>query len=90
MQDVQTPLWARNDTFFGVCQGLGEDLGISSNLLRLAFALALFFNPLATIVGYAAAGALVFASRRLFPRPVAAAPEPELAEAEAKAMPLAA
>jgi len=67
MQETQGNLLTRDDTFFGVCQGLGEDLGISGNWFRLAFALALFFSPLGAILGYAIAGALVFASRLLVP-----------------------
>jgi phage shock protein C len=95
MQNVQPSLFARQDTFFGVCQGLGDDLGIPSNLLRLAFALALFFNPVATIGVYVASGVLVVGSRWLFPQPrveIAAEAEPAEAEAEAEAepMPLAA
>lgn len=97
MQQVQPSLFTREDTFFGVCQGLGEDLGIPPNLLRLALALALFFNPVATIAAYVAAGVLVFLTRWLFPQPRLAAAvtvEPEEAKAEAEteaeAMPLAA
>lgn len=67
MQETQGNLLTRDDTFFGVCQGLGEDLGISGNWFRLAFALALFFSPLGAILGYAVAGLLVFASRLLAP-----------------------
>lgn len=92
MQNTQPSLFARDDTFFGVCQGLGEDLGISPNLLRLALVPALFFNPVATIGGYAAAGLLVLLSRKLFPNPrVTEAPvAAEPATVEAEVMPLAA
>ena len=93
MQNVQPSLFARDDTFFGVCQGLGEDLGISPNLLRLALAPALFFNPVATIGGYAAAGLLVLLSRKLFPNPRAGAEAPVEADAAPvteEALPLAA
>jgi phage shock protein C len=95
MQNVQPSLLAREDTFFGVCQGLGEDLGIHSNILRLGFGLALFFNPAATLVAYAAAGVVVALSRLIFPSPRPAAAfvaQPEIVEAlaEAQPMPLAA
>jgi phage shock protein C len=95
MQNVQPSLFTREDTFFGVCQGLGEDLGIHSNILRLAFALALFFNPIATLAAYVGAGMLVAGSRWLFPQPlveveVAAEAEPLQAGAEAEPLPLAA
>lgn len=69
MQNVQTSLLARDDTFFGVCQGLGEDLGFHPNFLRLAFSLLLFFNPLAAIGGYVAAGVIVLLSRLAAPIP---------------------
>jgi len=71
--DREPNLLTRDDTFFGVCQGLGEDLGISPNWFRLAFSLAVFFSPLGAVLGYAAAGVLVFASRLLIPDRRAAA-----------------
>jgi len=63
----ETNLFTRDDTFFGVCQGLGEDLGISGNWFRLALALTLFFSPVGAVVAYAVGGLLVFASRMLVP-----------------------
>ena len=63
----ETNLLTRDDTFFGVCQGLGEDLGISGNWFRLALALTLFFSPLGAVVAYAVGGLLVFTSRMLVP-----------------------
>lgn len=86
-------LFARDDTFFGVCQGLGEDLGFDPNILRLALAVPLFFNPVATIAGYAIAGVVVFAVRRLVPEPAAAFEEAVAEEAvlePAHELPLAA
>lgn len=68
-------LFARPDTFFGICEGLGEDLGIHPNFLRLALAGALFWNPLAALAIYASAGAIVLATRLLFPNPRVAAPQ---------------
>jgi phage shock protein PspC (stress-responsive transcriptional regulator) len=67
MENVQPSLFTRDDTFFGVCQGLGEDLGIKPDLLRVGLTLFLFFQPLLAIGTYLAAGAVVFASRWLFP-----------------------
>ena len=63
----QTNLLTRDDTFFGVCQGLGEDLGINPNWFRVALALALFVSPLGAVAAYAAGGVLVLASRLLVP-----------------------
>ena len=94
-----TPLPLRDDTFFGVCEGLGEDLGIPSNLLRLALSLMLFWNPAAAVATYFAAGVLVLFTRLVFPKPrIAAADEaapvqvePAVQEpAEAAPVPLAA
>jgi phage shock protein C len=60
-------LFARDDTFLGVCQGIGEDLRFNPDLLRLALAGMLFWNPLATAVTYAALGVVVLVTRLLFP-----------------------
>lgn len=70
-------LLARDDTFFGVCEGLGEDLRISANLLRLGFGLALFVNPVATVAAYLCLGVIVMTARFAFPpRDTASASEP--------------
>ena len=63
----QTNLFTRDDTFFGVCHALGEDFGFHPNWLRLAFALALFWNPLAAVGAYAAVGLVIAATRWLVP-----------------------
>ena len=84
MQNAQPSLFTRDDTFFGVCQGLGEDLGISPTWFRLAFPVLLFFYPVAALATYAAAGVVVFLTRWFFPHPVAAVPaEVEAQEVEA-------
>ena len=62
-------LFTRDDTFFGVCEGLGEDLRVPSNLFRVAFSLGFFFSPQGAVIVYAALGALVLFSRLLFPSP---------------------
>lgn len=89
MQDTNSSVLTRDDTFFGVCEAIGEDFGLNPIWLRLGFALALFFNPLASIGAYAAAGLVVAATRWLVPNPrTAASPEaigvdgPAAAEAE--------
>ena len=94
MNKVKPALPLRDDTFLGVCEGIGEDFGISGNWLRLAFAGLLFWNPLAALGGYAAAGALVLFSRLVFPKPqIASVAEPvqveQPAEEEAQAEPVA-
>lgn len=60
-------LFARDDTFIGVCQGLGEDLGFNPDWLRVALGLGLFWNPVAVIAGYHAAGLVVLVGRWAFP-----------------------
>ena len=71
-------LFARHDTFLGVCEGLGQDFGFNANWLRLAFAVALLLSPVATAAAYVGIGVVIFASRLIFPpratAPVAAAP----------------
>ena len=72
MQERQPTLFTRDDTFFGVCQALGEDFGFNPNYLRVALGVLLLFNPVAVIGGYAAAGVLVAFSRLLVREPRAA------------------
>jgi len=96
----ETNLFNRDDTFFGVCQGLGEDLGISGNWFRLGFALTLFVSPLGALAAYALAGVFVFAVRWFVPAPQAATKAAEAPaassldvardEREEQALPLAA
>lgn len=71
MQNDQPSLFARDDTFLGVCQGLGEDLGIHPNLLRLGITVPLFLFPAQTVAAYAGAGLLVLVTRLLYPVPKA-------------------
>jgi phage shock protein C len=80
MQDRQSNLFTREDTMFGVCEGLGEDLGVSPLWLRLALTGFLFLNPVAAIGTYLAAGAIVFSSRWLFPNARVAPAAAETAE----------
>jgi phage shock protein PspC (stress-responsive transcriptional regulator) len=62
-------LLTRDDTFLGVCEGLGEDLGIPSNLLRVGLAGMLFWNPLFAVAAYAGLGVIVAAARLVSPNP---------------------
>lgn len=99
MPHYQPSLLARDDTFFGVCQAIGDDFGFHANWLRVAFALALFWNPLGAVAAYAAAGILVATSRLLVREPRMPMPEPafeteaeraEAGEERQPALPLAA
>jgi phage shock protein PspC (stress-responsive transcriptional regulator) len=60
-------LLTRDDTFFGVCEALGKDLGFSPNILRVVFGVAVMWNPALVIGIYAALGVVVFATRYFFP-----------------------
>ncbi|MFN3387708.1 MAG: PspC domain-containing protein [Allosphingosinicella sp.] len=95
-------LITRDDTFFGVCEAIGEDFGFHANWLRLGLAVGLFFSPVAVIGGYFAAGILVLLSRLIAPNPAVieaeveaadvaeqpTAAEPAAAEAEAEPAPV--
>ena len=82
-----TNVLTRDDTFFGVCEALGEDLRIPPNLIRLGFAAGLFFSPLAAIGVYAVLGVFMGLLRWFVPNPrVEPAPEPTV-EATAAAAP---
>lgn len=69
--NVALPL--RSDTFLGVCEAIGQDLGINPNWLRIAFAPFIIISPWLTIGVYLALGAVVAASRWLYPREVPSA-----------------
>lgn len=62
-------LFLRNDTIFGICEGIGQDFGFNANYLRIAFCSLLYFNPVAVIGSYFALGAAVALSRWLYPAP---------------------
>ena len=84
MQNANTNLLLRDDTFFGVCQGIGEDLGFNPNILRVAFAPLLFFTWQGAIALYVGLGLLVLTTRLIAPNPKAAAKT--AAEPEAPAL----
>ena len=67
MENETTNLFRRRDTFFGICEAVGQDFGFNPLWLRLAFVAPLFFFPVETFIGYFALGAVVLLSRLLFP-----------------------
>ena len=69
MQSTQTWLIARDDTFLGVCEALGEDFGINPLWLRIGFGVSLLFNPVAVLAAYLGAGVIVLLSRLIAPNP---------------------
>jgi len=64
----QSPLPPRSDTFLGVFEAIGQDLGINPNWLRVPFAALILWNPEVIIGSYLALGAVVALSRWFFPR----------------------
>ena len=80
MQNIQQSLFMRDDTFLGVCEALGEDLGFHPNILRIALGVLLLWQPVAVVSFYLSAAVIVLASRLLFPSP-RISPAAEAAEA---------
>ncbi|MEP7129628.1 MAG: PspC domain-containing protein [Sphingomicrobium sp.] len=77
-QESQVALPLRNHTILGVCEGIGEDFGFNPVFLRVPLAAMVIVNPLWAFAAYFALGAVVLASRVLFPDRKAAA-EPQAA-----------
>lgn len=73
----QTNLFLRNDTLFGVCEGLGEEFGINANWLRVPFAAGVLWNPMAIIGIYLALGIALALARWIYPKPRIAAATPQ-------------
>lgn len=96
---AQTNVFARPDTFFGVCEAIGQDTGINANVLRVALGVSVLIYPTAVLATYAFLGVVVFATRWFFPArarstatEVPAAPAQNAADndAQAEELPLAA
>lgn len=78
MPQYQPSMIARDDTFLGVCQAIGDDFRFHPNWLRVGFALALFWNPVGAACAYVALGGVVALSRLLVREPRVELPEPVL------------
>ena len=78
MENETTNLFRRRDTFFGICEAVGQDFGFNPLWLRLAFIAPLFFFPAQTFMAYFALGLVVLASRLIFPAKTAAPAQPAL------------
>lgn len=81
MRPYQPSLFTRHDTFFGVCEGIGQDFGFNPNYLRLVLAVAVLASPLTTLAVYLGAGVVIAASRWMFPVRVASPPAAEAPDA---------
>lgn len=75
--DDNTWLPFRGDTLLGVCEAVGQDLGVHPNWLRIPFAALILWNPEIVIAVYLSLGVVVAATRWFFParRSTAAAPK---------------
>jgi phage shock protein C len=74
MQSYRPAIFWREDTLFGVCEALGEDFRFNPQLLRMALAVGLLWNPLAMIYAYLGLAVIVMLTRLIFPNPRAAVP----------------
>jgi len=77
--EVALPL--RSHTILGVCEAIGEDFGFNPIFLRVPFAAIVLWSPTIAIGAYFALGAVVLASRLLFPK--AKAIDAEMVKSEA-------
>jgi phage shock protein PspC (stress-responsive transcriptional regulator) len=66
-QENQVALPLRSHTILGVCEAIGEDFGFSPVFLRVPFAATVLYSPTWAIAAYFVLGAVVLASRLLFP-----------------------
>ena len=67
-QDNQVALPLRSHTILGVCEAIGEDFGFNPTFLRVPFAASVLYSPTWAVIAYFALGAVVLASRLLFPK----------------------
>lgn len=67
MTTATAPATTEWKNLLGVCACLGEDFGFNPLWLRIAFAVALLWNPTAVIVAYVTLGLIVLASRLIAP-----------------------
>lgn len=66
-QDQNVALPFRSHTILGVCEGIGEDFGFNPVWLRIPLAVCVIWSPLVAFGTYFGLGAIVLASRFLFP-----------------------
>ena len=66
--ETQVALPLRSHTILGACDAIGEDFGFNPIFLRVPFAAIVLWSPTIAIGAYFALGAVVLASRLLFPK----------------------
>ena len=79
-QETQVALPLRSHTILGVCEALGEDFGINPMFLRVPFAASVLWSPTMAVAIYFALGAVVLASRLLFPKAKAVESQARMSE----------
>ena len=67
MTNENSNLFSRQDTFFGICEAVGQDFGFNPLWLRLALGAAFVLQPVGVVVSYLALGLVVLVSRLAFP-----------------------
>lgn len=65
-------LFFRQDTLFGACQGLADDLGINALWLRVPLASIILYGPEIALGIYAVLCVAVFTTRKIWPAKPAA------------------
>ena len=70
----------RDHTIFGVCEAIGEDFGFNPVWIRIPLSAMVLWSPLIAIGSYFALGAVVLASRLIFPVPASDAIEAHSAQ----------
>lgn len=65
--------FTRDDTMLGICQAVGEDVGVNPLWLRIGFGVLLFWNIGAAVAAYLTLGVLVLAVRLVMPNRAARA-----------------
>jgi phage shock protein C len=68
-QENQIALPLRSHTILGICEAIGEDFGFNPVFLRIPLAASVIWNPMIAIGSYLTFGAVVLASRLIFPKP---------------------
>jgi phage shock protein C len=54
---------AKKDNLVGICNALGEDLGVNANILRVALGVTLLLSPEIALIAYGTCGLLVLINR---------------------------
>lgn len=67
-QEKPVALPLRSHTILGACEAIGEDFGFNPLYLRVVLAASVMWNMKFAVAAYLALGAIVLASRLIFPK----------------------